>query len=210
MIKYENEYAFIDGYKFKKDKKTGYYLSGVINGKRYRLHRYIYIKYYGDIPKGCDIHHKDHNKDNNEIENLELLESQKHKQRHSKEITEKMRDYYRNNMNTNVRPKAIEWHKSKEGKEWHKKQYEISLGNYENRITTFICKNCGKEFISLPNGLNTFCSNNCKSAYRRKSGIDNINKICVKCGKEYIDNKYSKRKYCYECIPKKYRSRNGN
>ena len=33
-IKYENGYAIVDNLKFKKDKKTGYYLSTYIEGKR--------------------------------------------------------------------------------------------------------------------------------------------------------------------------------
>ena len=71
MIIYENDYAIVDGYKFRKDQKTGYYLSNNINGRRLRLHRYIYEKYNGEIPKGYDIHHKDHNKKNNTLENLD-------------------------------------------------------------------------------------------------------------------------------------------
>ena len=197
MIEYKDGYAIVDGYKFRKDKKTGYYLSNRINGKRYRLHRYIYQKYYGEIPKGYDIHHIDHNKDNNEIENLQLLTSTKHKSIHGKEVTEEQREFYRKNMNEKARPKAIEWHKSPEGREWHKKQYKISLANKERMIKKFICKNCGKEYETINTGSNKFCSNNCKSAYRKKIGIDN---------KEYIVNKYSFRKYCYECQPLKNRS----
>ena len=199
MIKYENGYAIVDGHKFKKDKKTGYYLSGAINGKRYRLHRYIYMKYKGDIPKGYDIHHIDHNKDNNEIENLQLLSSFQHKSIHSKEVSEEMRQYYRDNMNNRVRPKAIEWHKSAEGREWHKKQWEISLGNHEARIVKIACLNCGKEFEVVYNGANKFCSNNCRSAYRRKLGIDNVTRKCIICDTEFTTNKYSKRTLCSTC-----------
>lgn len=197
MIKYENGYAYIDGYKFKKDKKTGYYLSGVINGKRYRLHRYIYEKYNGPILKGHDIHHKDHNKDNNEIDNLEMIEKNKHKKRHAKELTEETRQKYRDNMNNVVRPEAIKWHKSQEGKKWHKEQYKNTLA-IRDKIKV-ICQNCGKEFETTNNGTNKFCSNNCKSAYRRKQGIDNEERSCEICGTTYITNKYSKRKYCSKC-----------
>jgi hypothetical protein len=74
MIIYENGYAIVNNLKFRKDKKTGYYLCGkLVNGKRPRLHRYIWELFNGTIPKGYDVHHKDHNKDNNEINNLELL-----------------------------------------------------------------------------------------------------------------------------------------
>lgn len=207
MIKYENGYAIVDGYKFKKDKNTGYYLSGVINGKRYRLHRYIYEKYNGTIPKGYDIHHKDHNKDNNEIDNLELLTGKQHKQKHAKEITEERREFYRNHMNNIVRPKAIEWHKSKEGREWHKQQYKISLGKAQilRKNKKYKCIYCDKEFEALEGGRHKFCSNSCKTMYRKKLGIDNEKRICLNCNKEFEINKYSLRKYCFECS-KKHRS----
>ena len=89
-IKYsaDKKYAYFNGYKFTKDNKTNYYLSSTINGKRYRLHRYIWEWYNGTIPKGYDIHHKDHNKFNNEIDNLELLSKANHLKRHIEEMTE--------------------------------------------------------------------------------------------------------------------------
>lgn len=199
MIKYENGYAIVDGHKFRKDKKTGYYLSGPINHKRYRLHRYIYEKYNGPIPKGYDIHHIDHNKDNNEIENLQLLSSTKHKSIHAKEVSDETRQKYRDNMNNVVRPKAIEWHKSAEGRAWHREQWKVSLGNYIQEKTKMICLNCGKEFETVYNGVNKFCSNNCKSAYRRKLGKDNVTRKCKVCNTEFTTNKYSKRTLCSKC-----------
>ena len=201
MIKYENGYAIIDGYKFKKDKDTGYYLSGSIKGKRYRLHRYVYEKHYGEIPKGYEIHHKDQNKDNNEIDNLELLTSTEHKKKHGHDISDEMREFFRQNLNEKARPKAIEWHKSEEGREWHRQQYKISLGKVKHIAKTRIleCLNCGKEYETTTFGTTKFCSNNCKSAYRRKQGIDNTEHICSPCGDKFIANKYSKRKYCDKC-----------
>lgn len=189
-------FQIFNGYKFTKDKKTGYYLSGNINGKRYRLHRYVWQYYNGTIPKGYDIHHKDHNKDNNNIDNLELLTKKEHIEIH-KTLDEKTKQKYRENLNKNARPEAIKWHKSKEGKEWHKKQFSVSLGNREEK--EFICENCGKHYFKKDNGSNRFCSSNCKSQYRRNSGIDNEIRVCIKCNNKYEINKYSQRKYCFEC-----------
>ena len=42
------------------------------------MHRYVWKFYNGDIPKGYDIHHKDGNKLNNKIENLEILSHSEH------------------------------------------------------------------------------------------------------------------------------------
>jgi hypothetical protein len=38
-----------------------------------RLHRWIWETFRGEIPKGYEIHHKDHNKLNNSLDNLELV-----------------------------------------------------------------------------------------------------------------------------------------
>lgn len=202
-IKYENGYAIVDNLKFKKDKKTGYYLSTYINGKRYRLHRYLYENYKGKIPKGCEVHHIDHNKDNNDLDNLVLLTTKEHRIVHGKELTDELREFYRNNINENARPKAIQWHKSKKAKEWHKEQYKISLG--ARKPEKLICEQCGKEYEVINNGTNRFCSNKCKSAWRRESGIDNETRKCIICGEEYICNKYSKKAKCDNCTPNQYK-----
>lgn len=62
--------------------KLGYYTHGEDN-KTYHLHRYIWQKYNGNIPSGYCVHHKDENKDNNDISNLELLQAAEHSRKHS-------------------------------------------------------------------------------------------------------------------------------
>ena len=53
-------------------------------GKTILVHRLIWEEQFGIIPEGRDIHHKDGNKRNNKIENLEILSRKEHKQRHKK------------------------------------------------------------------------------------------------------------------------------
>lgn len=45
------------------------------NGKNRKesIHRLVYETYIGDIPEGCVINHKDSNRKNNEISNLEVM-----------------------------------------------------------------------------------------------------------------------------------------
>ena len=47
------------------------------------LHRLIYEDHYGEIPKGYIVHHKNENKLDNRIENLELLSRAEHTILHS-------------------------------------------------------------------------------------------------------------------------------
>jgi hypothetical protein len=48
--------------------------------------KYIWEKNYGQIPKGKLIHHKDRNKLNDKIENLELKSRAEHLNEHRKEV----------------------------------------------------------------------------------------------------------------------------
>ena len=189
--------AEFNGKRYVKDENTGYYLCHEIAGSGSRLHRDIWEYYNCEIPKGYEIHHKDHNKDNNDITNLQLMKKSEHSRLHGKELTEEEREWRRQNLTKNARPIASEWHKSEAGRKWHRNQQTKVWENKEKR--TYICDNCGKEFEttnSYSEKHNKFCSNACKSAYRRKIGADNVEKVCEYCGKIFISNKYSKRRYC--------------
>lgn len=190
---------FVDGLSFVKDKKTGYYLSSQKIGKtRIRLHRYIWQKYNGEIPKGFDIHHIDKNKDNNDISNLQLLTITEHQKIHAIKNEEELK-ILRQNIDK-IRPLAIKWHKSEDGRQWHKKHAKEVYENLQEK--EYVCQNCGKIFKKLPLGTNKFCSNKCKSAYRRKTGVDNVERTCEKCGKLFLINKYAKTKKCRCCSGK--------
>src|SRR3990167_7182742 len=54
-------------------------------GKEYLAHRLIWEKYNGTIPEGFLIHHKDRNKLNNDIMNLELTTREQHERKHYNE-----------------------------------------------------------------------------------------------------------------------------
>lgn len=188
--------AFFNGIKFRKDKKTGYYLAGKpTNGKkRERLHCYVWRFYNGDIPDGYHVHHKNENKDCNDIENLVCMTQKEHMVLHSNEYAKNHRDSLVQNLIDNARPKASEWHRSETGRAWHSKQAKKNAS--EMKLKEFVCEFCGKLFFKKPLGQNKFCSNNCKSAWRRKNGVDDETRKCFFCGKEFRVNKYATTKYC--------------
>lgn len=67
----------------------GYILIESINPKykHVGVHQYIWMVANGcDIPEGYDIHHKDGNRQNNSIYNLELIEKHKHRSGHRKDF----------------------------------------------------------------------------------------------------------------------------
>lgn len=203
-ITYKDGYAYVDGYKFRKDSKTGYYLSSKkIDGRRPRLHVYVWEKHFGKIPKGHQIHHKDENKDNNEIDNLMCMTQKERLRWHGENIPNDRLKKWQKNMEVQ-REKTKAWHSSPEGREWHRKHAE-KIGLAHIGKTSMVCENCGKEFISGKKH-GKYCSANCRSKARRKSGIDNENRSCVICGKTYSVNKYSKTKTCSKECSLKLRS----
>ena len=184
------KYKYYHNIKFTLDEKSGYYQNSTIHKS---LHRFVWEENNGVIPKGYEIHHIDFNKSNNHISNLIMLSKKEHLEIHSKSLTAEQRQFRRNNMNNVARPKAIEWHKSKEGLEWHKKHYQECLKESKPKMKK-ICVFCGSEFIGYSNS--SYCSNKCKSAQRRKSGKDKITVKCIICGNEFTTNKYRPAKTC--------------
>lgn len=156
------------------------------------LHHYIWEKYNGERHTGCHIHHKDGDCGNNSIENLEEISIYEHlAERHK--ISEEQKEKQRCWLN-NIRRLAKAWHKSEEGKQWHKEH--ALLQNFGNlTYGKAKCQICGKEFEKQTN-YQKYCSNACKSKYRRDQAIDDVIRICECCGKEFTANKYSKTRFC--------------
>ena len=184
------KYKYYHNIKFTLDEKSGYYQNSTIHKS---LHRFVWEENNGVIPNGYEIHHIDFDKSNNHISNLMLVDKKTHLEIHSKSLTDEQRQFRRNNMNNVVRPKAIEWHKSDKGREWHKKHYQECLKDSKPKIKR-VCAFCNREFIGYSNS--NYCSNKCKSAQRRKSGKDNITVKCIICGNDFSTNKYRPAKTC--------------
>jgi hypothetical protein len=198
------KYQYFNGLKFTRDDKTGYYLNST---KRKRMHRYVWEYYNGAIPKGYEIHHKDGNKANNDISNLELLTAEAHQRYHAEHLTDEQRQKLAESLNRNARPAAIAWHKSAQGSEWHKKHYENTKEALHLK-TQIICENCGAEFIGALNSK--FCCNACKSAYRRKIGADNIESECPICNKLFYTNKFAPAETCSRSCANRLRAKKRN
>jgi len=142
------------------------------------------------IPKGHCIHHKDGNTFNNNIENLECIETKLHLSEHSKNNFKN--EEYRNNAIKTLRDnsdKAAEWHRSEAGLKWHSENSR----NCIRKVKNLVCANCGKDFLSVMSDSKC-CSVKCGDHLRRE-----INKVsyigkCNYCGKEFIAAKRDKSK----------------
>lgn len=194
MVRYESDgkFAYFNGLKFTRDDKTGYYLNSTI---RKRLHRYVWEYFNGHVPTNYCVHHKDGDKSNNNIKNLVLINPSKHATLHGIEnsLSVQWLNKARENMRVNVIPAAVKWHKSNEGREWHARHYQKVKHKLRAKETK-TCECCGREYEGFK--VNRFCSNKCKSAWRRRAGVDNETRICAYCEREFETNKYDKAKCC--------------
>lgn len=164
-----------------------------------RLHVQVWRYYFGAVPEGMHVHHKNGDAEDNRIENLELVEGRKHlsehaKERHANPIFAKK---YQKHLE-NIQEKAKQWHGSDEGRAWHGEHARRVWSDAKLRPTKLQCIQCNKQFetVAFDTAKAKFCSNNCKSNARRKSGIDNETRNCIECNEQYSVNKYSKSRTC--------------
>lgn len=159
------------------------------------LHRAIWEYTNGKIPDGYEIHHIDENTINNDINNLECIEYSVHQSEHSKKWFEDPINKAQSDKHlAEIRPLTKKWHASEEGIAWHIEHAKTSINAIPE--TPHICEFCGEEYMSVITSRSRFCSNKCKSADRRQSGVDDVDKKCVVCGEIFKINKYSKTKTC--------------
>lgn len=158
------EYQTFNGIRFYQTKPNDYFRHSV-GHTTILMHKYVWEYYNGKIPKGYEVHHIDRNRANNDISNLQLLTQEEHKALHSKLLTDEEREWKRQNVINKAIPKAVEWHKSEAGREWHKLQV---LNRKDNRTERhLVCIICGKAFVKFSNKDSKYCSGACKAKHIR-------------------------------------------
>lgn len=183
---------------------VSYYLCGLYyQRKGRRLHREVWMHHNGDIPKGFHVHHLDGDRSHNDVENLTLLRGSDHLSGHMKQQNRREASARAIEI---ARVAACKWHGSEAGREFHSKHGKESWK--KRAVQTYICTECGNEFQTknvYAEGQNRFCSNNCRASHRRKSGVDNEQRVCPVCGKTYTVNRYSATKTCSRACSDKLR-----
>lgn len=158
-----------------------------------RLHEEIWKDRHGPIPPDHQIHHIDGNALNNDISNLQCLHRDEHRALHAAE--QKPMHPRRLAWLEANRPKATQWHRSAEGRAWHR---EMAREVWKHRTPDErTCEQCGGTYLSrATQGHDRFCSNKCKAAWRRASGVDDEDRSCEACGTVFRVNRYSKQRAC--------------
>lgn len=130
----------------------------------HRLHRDVWEFYNGPIPEGMHIHHVDGNTANNDISNLECVPDREHRKHHgASDRTDKQVQHLES-----IRAKAAEWHRSEEGRAWHREHAKQSLAKTWGKprnfpLLTKQCVWCGTE-MQAKSERKRFCCATCQTA----------------------------------------------
>lgn len=164
------------------------------DGDRRALHQVVWEDANGPVPDGFELHHRDKNKVNNALENLQLVPRGHAGVLHPENIAA-------------AREAARIWHGSAEGLAWHSEHGAATWIGREGITKT--CDHCGGEFSDINHReSNRFCSNKCKSAWRRAAGLDDEERICTICGARFHINRYESARTCSRQCAGKLQSRN--
>ena len=172
-----------------------------------QIHRSLYEYYNGQIELGFHIHHKDFKKENNEIENLQMLTNSDHRKLHSTigaEQTYRKEKYICSICGQEFeafvrgKKKTTNFHYCSD-----KCRAEMI---YKTRYEERLCAYCGKKFITFKYGKTKYCSHKCATLFgadKKKKENKNVKmKICEHCGKTYVAKKDTQ-KYCSRnCLAK--------
>lgn len=154
--------TYFDGGLYRRWPSDRYWSRG---GKK--LHRDVWSSAFGTIPAGCHIHHRDGNPDNNRLANLECMPGSVH-------LSETWHRTKRNrseHFTDTARAAAAEWHRSDEGRLWHKRHAERYKSWTKWQRIERPCEGCGTVISALARKSGhsqKFCGPVCKAAAYRK------------------------------------------
>ena len=173
-----------------------YFKPGIADRQRgiQALHQEVWKRERGPIPPGWQVHHLDGNPGNNDVDNLDCLPRSAHDHHHHDDRSESHRTPDHLAHLESIRVLAAEWHASEEGRRWHAEHGRRTWDGREP--VEAICEQCGGSYTMLAGVVGRFCSNACKSAWRRASRVDDEDRTCARCGDTFRTNRYSKVRFC--------------
>lgn len=172
-----------------------YYMRG---GGHHLLHRDIWEFHNGPIPPQMQIHHVDHDFSNNDITNLALVSCKQHMEEHKEERMALYNSEAQKEHLTRIREKAAEWHRSPEGREWHRGHAYNSIRKAGSakafskaKLVDKTCTICNNIYQTKNPLRSMFCSNKCMWAkYREPKKAQLKYFTCLQCGTGYSQKIY--------------------
>ena len=157
------------------------------------LHRDIWqYEHNAEIPEGYDIHHKDGNYLNNNIENLELITRRDHAKEHWRMQPEEKRKQALESIKK-AQERNTELYKDIN---YRKAMSERAKKLASERSFSCTCIECKRQFVSHVENTK-YCSKACKmsganrlATERRKTYYEK--RQCIVCGKQFMCNRYNK------------------
>lgn len=142
------------------------------------LHRIVYFDYHMCSIEKLHVHHKDENRFNNDISNLELLTPHEHSMMHIETHRESARKH--------MLPAAQKWHKE-HAEEYRRYCIEVNYPRTKDLLhvkVEHVCLRCGKHFKARHGAK--YCSMKClRAAYREDlKHYEQVN--CEICGKPFM------------------------
>jgi hypothetical protein len=149
------------------------------------LHREIWKKHRGAIPSGAHVHHRDGDPLNNDVENLACVTPKEHAALHAEEFSDARRAQM-----DRARVFAAAWHRSPEGRQWHREHGRASW--QEREAQTIVCSWCGREAerFFTTRATTRFCSRKCSRAAADAEGRYEQTANCPICAGTFRQNKY--------------------
>jgi len=133
------------------------------------IHRAVWTAERGEIPAGFHVHHVNHDRSDNRIENLELKSASDHSRQHAKSNPWVGSDAALAALDR-AKEAAKAWHASEAGREWHREHAKRTLGKREKQPA--ICSECGKTHLTMFPTRSKFCGERCKRrSYQRRSSV---------------------------------------
>lgn len=148
-----------------------------------------------EVPPGHVIHHRDFNPLNNDQANLQCVTRKEHAKLHEHERDLDSPEWLAHL--ERIRPLAAEWHRSEEGRAWHRAHGRGTWVGRERWTRT--CNQCGQEYEAAFK-RSRYCSRACiQRAIReegRYRGRYEVEATCQVCGKAFNTSKYHPARTC--------------
>ena len=130
------------------------------------MHQVVWEYFNGKRETGKHIHHRNGNRWDNRIENLEQVHANPHLSKHIKQRFKENPEWAKEFHAKGIQS-AVKWHKSEDGIKWHKQHAaRQNFGKFTYGLSK--CEFCGAEYERRTKH-SKFCHSNCKAKANRAS-----------------------------------------